>query len=58
MKSIEVFIGFSESGIDDAISNALHNAGNPIHFELIEILGSRDNRAFRQYQATIRTLNK
>ncbi|MCL9684454.1 dodecin family protein [Legionella maioricensis] len=58
MKSIEVFTGFSESGIDDAIQNALDNAGNPIHFEVIETRGSRDNDAYRQYQATLKTVTK
>lgn len=54
MKSIEVFKGFSESGIDDAILNALKNAGNPIHFEIIETIGTRDNKAFRKYQAILK----
>lgn len=58
MKSIEVFTGFSESGIDDAIQNALDNAGNPIHFEVIETLGSRDNKAYRQYQATLKAVTQ
>lgn len=55
MKSIEVFTGFSESGIDDAIQNALENAGNPAHFEVIETLGSRDNNVYRRYKATLKS---
>lgn len=58
MKSIEVFTGFSESGIDEAIQNALINAGNPPHFEVIETIGSRDNNAYRKYQVTLKTLTK
>jgi flavin-binding protein dodecin len=58
MKSIEVFTGFSESGIDDALQNALDNAGNPIHFEVIETIGSRDNNTYRQYQVTLKALTK
>jgi flavin-binding protein dodecin len=54
MKSIDVFTGFSESGIDDALQNALNNAGNPIDFEVIETVGSRDNMANRQYQVILK----
>lgn len=58
MKSIEVFIGFSDLGINDAIQNALNNAGNPLHFEIVETLGSGDNNDFRQYQAILKKLTK
>ncbi|BCA93883.1 hypothetical protein TUM19329_02440 [Legionella antarctica] len=58
MKSIEVFTGFSESGIDDAIQNALDKAGNPIQFEVIETQWSRDNESNRQYHATLKTVTK
>ncbi|HAT6978672.1 TPA: dodecin domain-containing protein [Legionella pneumophila] len=55
MKSIEDFTGFSESGIDDAIQNALKKAGNPTHFEVVETLGSQGSQSDRQYQATLKT---
>ena len=58
MKSIEVFTGFSESGINEAILNALNSAGNPMHFEVIETVGSRDNKTYRQYKAILKKLNK
>ncbi|HAT9718996.1 TPA: hypothetical protein JBD64_14470 [Legionella pneumophila subsp. pneumophila] len=57
MKSIEDFTGFSESGIDDAIQNALKKAGNPTHFEVVETLGSQDRQSDRRYQATLKTLS-
>lgn len=58
MKSIEIFTGNSESGIDEAIQNALDNAGNPLHFEIIETQGSRDNQAYRHYLAILKTVIK
>ena len=58
MKSIEVFTGFSESGINDALQNALDNAGNPLHFEVIETQCSRDNNTYRQYQVTLKAVTK
>ncbi len=57
MKSIEDFTGFSESGIDDAIQNALKKAGNPTHFEVVETLGSQDRQSDRRYQVTLKTLS-
>ncbi|AGH55199.1 TPA: dodecin domain-containing protein [Legionella pneumophila] len=57
MKSIEDFTGFSESGIDDAIQNALKKAGNPTHFEVVETLGSQDSQSDRRYQVTLKTLS-
>ena len=58
MKSIEDFVGFSESGIDDAVQNALENAGNPMHFEVVETLGSQNNKTRRQYQVTLKTITE
>ncbi|WP_152571537.1 dodecin domain-containing protein [Legionella norrlandica] len=58
MKSIEDFTGFSESGIDDAIQNALKKAGDPVHFEVIETLSSQGNQSDRQYQVTLKTFNE
>lgn len=54
MKSIKDFTGVSQSGIQDAVLNALRIAGNPLHFEIVEILDSLDNRANRQYKVTIK----
>lgn len=56
MKSIEDFIGFSEAGIDDAVQNALENAGNPAAFEVVETLGSQHNTANRQYKVVLKAL--
>lgn len=53
MKSIEVFTGNSELGIDEAIQNALDNAGNPSHYEVLETQGSRDNKDCL-YQAVLK----
>lgn len=58
MKSIEDFVGFSESGIDDAVQNALENAGNPMHYEVVETLGSQNNKTRRQYQVTLKTITE
>jgi len=58
MKSIEVFTGNSELGIDEAIQNALDNAGNPSHFEVIETQGSRDDKSYRFYQATLKIIRR
>ncbi len=54
MKSIEVFTGNSELGIDEAIQNALDNAGNPSHYEVLETQGSRDNKDYCHYQAILK----
>ncbi|CEG55666.1 dodecin domain-containing protein [Legionella fallonii] len=56
MKSIEVFTGNSELGIDEAIKNALDNAGNPSHFEVLETQGSRDDKACYHYQAILKKI--
>lgn len=58
MKSIEDFTGFSDFAISDAIENALNKAGNPAHFEVIEILGSQGIKTDRQYQVTLKTITK
>lgn len=54
MKSIKDFTGVSQSGIHDAVLNALKIAGNPLHFDVVEILDSLDNSANRQYKVTIK----
>ncbi|WP_298624883.1 dodecin domain-containing protein [uncultured Legionella sp.] len=58
MKSIEDFVGLSEYGIDDAVQNALENAGNPANYEVVETLGSQDNNTKRQYQVTLKAITK
>lgn len=58
MNGSNFFIGCSESGIEEAILNALHHAGNPAHFEVIETLGCRDNGALCHYKAILKTLSK
>lgn len=55
MKGIKDFEGFSESGIYEAIQNALKKAGDPANFEVIETLGSQRTRTKRQYQVKIKT---
>jgi len=49
------FIGLSNSGITEALQNALDQAGNPDHFEVIETRGSKDNQTLTQYQVTLKT---
>lgn len=58
MKSIEDFVGLSEYGINDAVQNALENAGNPVNYEVIETLGSHNSTTKRQYQVTLKTITK
>ncbi len=58
MKSIEDFVGLSEYGINDAVQNALENAGNPVDYEVVETLGSLSNNTKRQYQVTLKTIAK
>lgn len=47
------YIGYSDSGIDEAIENALQQAGEHAYFEVIETRGSQIGDSKRQYQATI-----
>ena len=58
MKSIGIFTGFSNAGINDAIQNALHNAGNPAHFEIVETVGTRDDKAYCQYHVTLKIITE
>ncbi|HRD69347.1 MAG TPA: dodecin domain-containing protein [Legionella sp.] len=55
MKSIKDFTGFSESGINEAMQNALLKADNPARFQVIEMRGSNDSKTNRQYQVTLKT---
>lgn len=54
MKSIEVFTGNSELGIDEAMQNALDNAGNPSHYVVLETQGSRDHKDYCHYQVVLK----
>ena len=47
------YIGYSESGIDDAIANALSKAGDCKRVEVIETRGSQIGEDQRQYQVTL-----
>lgn len=47
------YIGYSTSGIDEAIQNALQKAGDHNHFEIVETRGSQIGEDERHYQATI-----
>lgn len=52
------YIGFSKSSIDEALYDALQNAGEPSHFEVIETRSSSrsrysDNKNY--YQVTLTT---
>lgn len=55
MKTIKTgeYTGYSNSGIDDAIQNALQKAGEHTHFEIIETRGSQIGENKRHYQVTI-----
>jgi flavin-binding protein dodecin len=58
MKSIKDFTGFSQLGINEALQNALQQAGNPRDFEVIETQGSQDNQTNRLYQVRLKTLSE
>lgn len=55
MDSSKMYTGFSDTGIEEAISNALSHAGDPTHFEIVETLGCHDNNATCHYQAILKT---
>lgn len=47
------FIGYSDSGIDEAIQNALQQAGEHTRYEVVETCGSQVGDNKTQYQVTI-----
>lgn len=47
------YTGFSDSCIEEALDNALQQAGEPNHFQIIETLGSFIIENKSQYQVTI-----
>lgn len=52
------YTGYSDSGIDEAIQNALRKAGEHTHFEIIETRGSQIGENKRHYQVTITAFYK
>ena len=55
MKNKGYFTGFSETGIDDAIQNALLEAGEFSKCEIVETFGVQDHLDQKQYHATLLT---
>ncbi|WP_028389431.1 dodecin domain-containing protein [Legionella fairfieldensis] len=47
------YTGYSDSGIDEAVQNALQKAGKHTHFEIIETRSSQIEKNTRHYQATV-----
>ncbi|CAM2841598.1 hypothetical protein [Legionella worsleiensis] len=58
MKSIEDFVGFSESNIGDAFQNALNNAGNPVHCAVVETLCFQKSKTRRYYRVILKTMTE
>lgn len=54
----EDFTGYSDSGIDKAMEDALDKAGNPTQVEIVETRGSHINGDNRQYQVTLATFKE
>ncbi|AHE65750.1 dodecin domain-containing protein [Legionella oakridgensis] len=57
-KKIGDFTGYSNSGIYDAIQNALEKAGEHVYFEVIETCCSQGGEHDRQYQVTLATFGE
>lgn len=53
MKNKGYYIGYSQVGIEEAIENALQEAGEYTHCEILETLGIQDQQAQRHYKATV-----
>ncbi|QBR85245.1 dodecin domain-containing protein [Legionella israelensis] len=58
MKNTGDYTGYSETGIEEAIQNALEKAGEPARFEVIETLGAQDQMDRRHYQVTLKTFTE
>jgi len=54
-KKIGDFTGTSTSGINEAIDNALEQAGDHNHFEVVETSSSLCSEKNRHYQVTLST---
>lgn len=52
------FIGYSNSGIHDAVQNALEEAGDPTRFKIIETSCRHDEDDERHYHAMVATLDE
>lgn len=54
---IENYTGYSNTGISEAIKNALEKAGDHARFEIIETRGSRTGEE-SNYQVTLATFSE
>lgn len=52
------FTGFSNLNFKEAVQNALQNAGEYTHFEIIETLGSKISESQSSYQVTLAIFSK
>lgn len=57
MKNTNDYTGYSETGIEEAIANALKKAGEPARFEVVETLGAQDQAEQRHYQVTLKAFS-
>lgn len=57
-KKVGDFTGYSNSGIDEAIQDALDKAGDYTHIEVVETRGSQVKEDTPQYQVTIATFDE
>ncbi len=55
MKNTGYYTGYSQSGIDEAIENALQQAGEHSRCEIIETMGSQNHLDQKHYQVTVST---
>lgn len=55
IKRIGYFTGYSSSGIQEALENALEKAGEHLHFEVVETSCCHGEERDRQYQVTLST---
>ncbi len=52
------FTGYSDSGIDEAIQDALEKAGDYARVEVVETRGSQTKGSNRRYQVTLATFDE
>lgn len=50
--------GYSNSGIDDAIQNALEKVKDRLRIEVVETRGSQERGGNRQYEVTLATFEE
>lgn len=53
MKNKAYYIGFSQTGIGEAIKNALLEAGEYTRCDVVETIGKKDHMAQGHYQVTV-----